>query len=405
MESSYYLLCEERFFLFQIKISKRDITELDWCLDEAMFFETGYHHVNQIGQTPLQQFINHRLSQYMPFIWPRICKAICSRFFNTYRNSLSKYHQEFYSFSKDLLQVLRHHKTIIQNWSFADLAAFLNQCLQYFLIKLNCNNDLFKSEKQSQNTSVLPVYHDLRTLLLSDEIPFKTLLYLCCKANRIDSFEKDATQFAKHYYLEVLECLESPSWLDEFIQTQGYFDYNSLYTDTEGRRKHFLIELDNHGELFFDFLLSEYLLKKGHKITLSTKSFPVLNDVTYTDCKELLESPDLQHFQLYISSNKLTIIQNGNADVIKSLYDVSEEFKHAYSSCDIVISKGQGHFESFPHCYIDNTVYTNKLQKIQYKKNHYHLINVKSFITEQSLQKIHKDTIKSGSLYCYKFKI
>lgn len=89
---------------------------------------------------------------------------------------------------------------------------------------------------------------------------------------------------------------------------------------------------DNTGEIFFDRLLIERLLPK--QITVAVRGAPVINDATLVDARDasLQEIAD--------------IIDNGSDAPGTILDDCSQEFMRCFNEADLVISKGQGNYES-----------------------------------------------------------
>lgn len=100
--------------------------------------------------------------------------------------------------------------------------------------------------------------------------------------------------------------------------------------------KSILIIGDNAGETVFDRVLIEYLA--GYKITYAVRSEPIINDATLQDAYDsgLNDYAD--------------IITTGCGAPGAVLSQCSEEFLSAFSSADIVISKGQGNFEALSDC-------------------------------------------------------
>ena len=90
--------------------------------------------------------------------------------------------------------------------------------------------------------------------------------------------------------------------------------------------------LDNCGEAVFDSLL---VRKYQKKITLSVKGKPILNDVTRRELKD-------SGFDGFPAK----IVDTGDCTPGVSLKDSSEEFLQAYRECDLIVSKGQGNFET-----------------------------------------------------------
>ena len=91
---------------------------------------------------------------------------------------------------------------------------------------------------------------------------------------------------------------------------------------------------DNAGEIVFDRILIETLQAMGKKVTLAVKGSPILNDATMEDAAQagLLEI--------------CKIIDNGSDCVGTILPMTSARFRRAYRSAGMVISKGQGNFET-----------------------------------------------------------
>jgi hypothetical protein len=89
---------------------------------------------------------------------------------------------------------------------------------------------------------------------------------------------------------------------------------------------------DNYEEAMFDKFLIKELLPK--KVVFAVRSKPILNDITLKDAKQL-------------EINKLCeVIESGSTIAGTDLEEVTQEFLDIYHNADIVISKGQGNYES-----------------------------------------------------------
>jgi len=89
---------------------------------------------------------------------------------------------------------------------------------------------------------------------------------------------------------------------------------------------------DNAGEIVFDRLLIEQL--PARKITVAVKASPIINDATMEDAE-------------FTGLTKLVeVIDNGSDAPGTILRDCSEQFKKRFSEADLVISKGQGNYET-----------------------------------------------------------
>lgn len=97
---------------------------------------------------------------------------------------------------------------------------------------------------------------------------------------------------------------------------------------------------DNAGEIVFDKILIGEIKRLYPRIdvTFVTRGVPVLNDVTVQDALEV--GMDAW----------AAVIGNGTDLPGTDLGEVSAEFRTAYEDADVIISKGQGNFESLPGC-------------------------------------------------------
>jgi damage-control phosphatase, subfamily I len=115
----------------------------------------------------------------------------------------------------------------------------------------------------------------------------------------------------------------------------SYFknDINLLKNDL-AKAKSVLYIGDNCGEIIFDADVIKFLKESGKDVVFSVRGKPVINDVTEEDA-------------IFAGINNYARIINtgaGTPGIIQG--KISEEFKHYFYTCDVVISKGQGNFET-----------------------------------------------------------
>lgn len=89
---------------------------------------------------------------------------------------------------------------------------------------------------------------------------------------------------------------------------------------------------DNAGEIVFDRLLLNFLPME--KVTLAVRGRPILNDA-------LREDAEFAGF-----TGLVPVIDNGSDAPGTVLEDCSEEFREAFDRADLIISKGQGNYET-----------------------------------------------------------
>ena len=89
---------------------------------------------------------------------------------------------------------------------------------------------------------------------------------------------------------------------------------------------------DNAGEIVFDRLLIEAL--PVGKITVAVRGMPVINDATMEDAR------------FAGLTNIVDVISNGSDAPGTILEECSEDFRRKFKKADLVISKGQGNYET-----------------------------------------------------------
>jgi uncharacterized protein with ATP-grasp and redox domains len=91
---------------------------------------------------------------------------------------------------------------------------------------------------------------------------------------------------------------------------------------------------DNAGEIVFDRIFINQIIREGKRVVVSVKSGPIINDATMDDVRQVrLDS-------------LVKIIETGNNCIGVNFKLASEEFLKEFESADIIISKGQGNYES-----------------------------------------------------------
>ncbi len=108
-------------------------------------------------------------------------------------------------------------------------------------------------------------------------------------------------------------------------------DPHELFLAAENAER-ILYLADNAGEIVFDRLLLNFL--PIEKVTLAVRGKPVLNDA-------LREDAALAGFE-----GLIPVIDNGSDAPGTALEDCSEEFRAHFDQADLIISKGQGNYET-----------------------------------------------------------
>lgn len=183
------------------------------------------------------------------------------------------------------------------------------------------NRDPYASLKHTFNQKALALYPKLVNLIENSDEPFETAVRLALAGNMIDF---GAQPGMKDINLE--EEIEAALKAHLDIET-----VLKLKTATKQAKK-ILFLGDNAGEIVFDKLLVKQI--GPQKITYVVKGRPIINDATLEDA------------QTVALTDLVNVIDNGSEVPGTVLSLCSQDFLRHYKSADLIIAKGQGHYET-----------------------------------------------------------
>lgn len=211
--------------------------------------------------------------------------------------------------------VLDEIKTVDVSKPPAYFTTFLHRKIRQIL-----NKDPFENIKREYNQIALSMYPDLKRKVQRSSDPLWTASRLAIAGNVID--------FGIFTSVDILGTIEralnSPITIDHYRDLKDSVEKNS----------DILYLLDNAGEILFDRILIEILIEKGKKVKAVVKGEPVLNDSTAEDARQIG------------LDNICEIIDNGSDCVGTILEMTSSEFNRIFHNSSLIISKGQGNFET-----------------------------------------------------------
>lgn len=180
--------------------------------------------------------------------------------------------------------------------------------------------DPFRKIKSEYNRISLGLYPALKKMVVESDDPLRTASRLAIAGNIIDfgiftSVDIEGT---------IRRALNSPLSID---------DYPSFKSAISGARQ-ILYLLDNAGEAVFDRILIETIVSGGTKVVAVVKGSPVINDCTIRDAGEAG------------ITGVCEVIDNGSDCVGTILRWTSPDFRMRYEQFPVVLSKGQGNFET-----------------------------------------------------------
>ncbi len=183
--------------------------------------------------------------------------------------------------------------------------------------------DPFKDIKSEYNQISLNLYPFLKKRVEESKDPLWTASRLAIAGNVID--------FGIFTSVDIEGTVETALTGNITVD-----DYNSFRKEISGADK-ILYLVDNAGEIVFDRILIETLISMGKKVTAVVKGLPVINDSTMEDAKETG------------LTSVCEVIDNGSDAVGTILEWTPADFQDMFKKAGLIISKGQGNFETLLH--------------------------------------------------------
>ncbi|MFA6470738.1 MAG: ARMT1-like domain-containing protein [Candidatus Latescibacterota bacterium] len=180
--------------------------------------------------------------------------------------------------------------------------------------------DPYFSEKQKYNQICRSMLPEIRKRIEASNDPLQAAVRVAILGNLIDlgiGLEFDLDKDLERVFTE-------PFAAD---------DYESFAAFLKTGRKRILYLGDNAGEIFFDRLLVEKLCVE-HTVTFVVKKGPIINDATLEDA------------QYAGITDLVKVIDTGSCGIGVKWSEASKEFMEEYQKADMIISKGQGNFET-----------------------------------------------------------
>ncbi|MHA1235452.1 MAG: damage-control phosphatase ARMT1 family protein [Promethearchaeota archaeon] len=182
--------------------------------------------------------------------------------------------------------------------------------------------DPYASIKKKYNQLALQFYDEAKRIVNSSEDPLFEAVVVAALGNTID--------FGTSHKIDFIHDIKN--FTPDKLAINDYNTFKQSLLDTD----HLLILLDNAGEIVFDKLLVETMLTIFPKLEIicSVRSAPIINDATLEDAK-------------FIGLTDLVQVIEASGTPGIDLPSTSEEFKkHFFLKGGVILSKGQGNFES-----------------------------------------------------------
>lgn len=190
--------------------------------------------------------------------------------------------------------------------------------------------DPYRRMKKQSNLLALRVYPALKRSVSSCEEPLRRAVALAIAGNIIDYGVRNSLDIREE--LRKIAYSEKP--LIGEVNTP-FIHYRDFLAAVNNARKILYIG-DNAGETVFDRILIEELGGvDGHrKITFAVRESPIINDALINDAYES-------------GIHRSAAVVSSGSDAPGTILSLcSKEFQRMYRTADMIISKGQGNFET-----------------------------------------------------------
>ena len=186
------------------------------------------------------------------------------------------------------------------------------------IISITGIEDPFLPIKNDSNQQALQLYPTAKQMVIDSPDPLLTAIHIAAAGNVIDY---GTTQTISSITAAFQNALKQPF---------SVFCFDSFKKRLK-TANNILILGDNAGEIVFDRLLIETINKP---VTYAVRGLPIINDALRKD------AIDVGIDQI------ATLIDNGSGYPGTVLEKCSQNFKDVFNQSDLIISKGQGNFES-----------------------------------------------------------
>lgn len=176
--------------------------------------------------------------------------------------------------------------------------------------------------KKQYNQLALKFYDEAREFINKVEDPLFLAIVISALGNTID--------FGTNHKIDFVNDIKN--FTADNLAINDYEKFKESLRKTEN----LLILLDNAGEIVFDKLLVETIIETfpDLEIICSVRDSPIINDATLEDAK-------------YIGLTDLVQVIEGSGTAGIHIPSTSNEFKkHFFLKDGVILSKGQGNFES-----------------------------------------------------------
>lgn len=217
-------------------------------------------------------------------------------------------------------QILREVLAAAAQMDLEQSPPVMAQTIHRRLRELTGQADPYREVKNRFNQLALKLYSQFRIRLQETGTPLEVAVRLAIAGNIIDLGVKSSLGEQ-----EVIGAIET-------CLTDTLSGNVDEFAEAIEKARSILYLTDNAGEIVFDRLLIEQLLRD--QVVVAVKGGPVINDATMADA----EAAGL--------TEMVRVMDNGSDAPGTVLEDCSAEFRQHFEEADLIVSKGQGNYET-----------------------------------------------------------
>jgi len=217
-------------------------------------------------------------------------------------------------------QIMREVLRWISEMDLNQSPPLMAQRIHRRLREITSIEDPYRKVKDYQNQMALELLPELEAMVRAAQDPLTMAVRLAIAGNVIDMGVKGSVS-GSEVRQSIDQALKEPFSGEEAGFRQSVEEAEDI-----------LYLADNAGEIVFDRLLIEQL--SPSRVTLAVRGTPIINDATITDAR----AAGLHEI--------VKIIDNGSDVPGTILEECSKEFRRRFARADLVLSKGQGNYET-----------------------------------------------------------
>ncbi|MBA7575743.1 DUF89 family protein [Candidatus Atribacteria bacterium 1244-E10-H5-B2] len=218
---------------------------------------------------------------------------------------------------------------LIPNFTLETTPPEMGRAIYSLVGKISGVKDPFKEIKENSNKFALKLYPKLKQEINISEDRLLTAVKLSIIGNIIDYGAKNSLNV-----VEEIDHLFQGNFTINNENSSTTFKYNQ-FKESLNKIDTIIYLADNAGEVVFDRLLIEELVEElGKQVIYVVRGKPIINDALIEDA-------------IFCGINKVAKITSSGSDAPGTIMKYcSPEFVELYQDAELIISKGQGNYES-----------------------------------------------------------